>query len=74
MIYCFILIIKTCFFSSLVYSGKAKSCKKIKDLVPSLVSDIYKIEVDGEKLKVRCEMSRASGGWTVSYFLYPNIN
>ena len=48
------------------YSGKAKSCKDIKGLVPSAVSGIYWIEVDGKKLEVRCEMNIASGGWTVS--------
>jgi len=50
--------------------GKAKSCKNIKDLVPSSVSGIYWIEVDGEKLEVRCEMNSASGGWTVFHRRY----
>jgi len=49
----------------LAYSGNATSCKDIKDLVPNSVSGIYRIEVDGEKLEVRCEMNSASGGWTV---------
>ena len=52
----------------LTYSGKAKNCKDVKDSDPSSVSGIYWIEVDGEKLKVRCEMNSTSGGWTVSLF------
>ena len=47
---------------------KPKNCKDIKDFVPSLASGVYEIEVDGEKLEVRCEMNSASGGWTVSLF------
>jgi len=54
----------------LVYSGKAKSCKHIKELVPSSVNGVYEIEVDGEKLEVRCEMNSASGGWTVFHRRY----
>merc|ERR1719427_267210 len=54
----------------LVYSGKGKSCKDIKDVIPSSVSGIYEIEVDGEKLEVRCEMNIASGGWTVLHNRY----
>jgi len=54
----------------LVYSGMAKSCKEIKALVPSSASGIYEIEVDGEKLVVRCEMNSASGGWTVLHNRY----
>merc|ERR1719427_1947696 len=54
----------------LVYSGKGKSCKDIKDVIPSSVSGIYKLEIDGEKLEVRCEMNIASGGWTVLHNRY----
>merc|ERR1719427_1043804 len=49
----------------LVYSDKAESCKEIKEFIPSSVSGIYVLEIDGEKLKVRCEMNSASGGWTI---------
>ena len=47
---------------------RPKHCKEIKDLVPSLPTGTYKIEIDGEIIKVRCEMNSASGGWTVSLF------
>jgi len=50
--------------------GKGKSCKDIKDSDPSSVSGIYQIEVDGEKLEVRCEMNSASGGWTIFHNRY----
>jgi len=49
---------------------KPKSCKNIKDYIPNSVSGIYEIEVDGEKLEVRCEMNSASGGWTVFHNRY----
>ena len=55
------------FILSLTFSGRAKSCKEIKYVVPSSVSGIYKIEVDGEKFVVRCEMNSTSGGWIVSF-------
>merc|ERR1719427_433877 len=50
--------------------GKGKSCKDIKNSDPSSVSGIYEIEVDGEKLEVRCEMNSASGGWTIFHNRY----
>jgi len=54
----------------IIYSCKPKSCKDIKDLKPNSANGIYEIEVDGEKLEVRCEMNSASGGWTVFHNRY----
>ena len=45
-----------------------KSCKDIKDSDPSSVSGIYKIEIEGEKIEVRCEIV-GDQAWTVSLFL-----
>jgi len=52
------------------FSCKPKSCKDIKDSNPCAVSGIYEIEVDGEKLEVRCEMNSASDVWTVFHNRY----
>ena len=44
--------------------------------MPSSESGIYKIEVEGEKIKVRCEMRGNSTGLTVSYicsFILQNV-
>ena len=43
-----------------------RSCKDLKDLVPSLPTGTYEIEIDEEIFEVRCDMDSASGGWTVS--------
>ena len=50
------------------FLAKIKNCKEIKDFDPSLPTGAYKIKIDGEIVKVRCEMKSASGGWTVSLF------
>ena len=49
-------------FICVLLSGKPRNCNEVKDLDPSLPSGIYKIEVDGEVVGVRCEMNSASGG------------
>ena len=43
-----------------------RNCKDFKYFYPSLTSGSYKIKVDGEIFKVRCNMDSPSGGWTVS--------
>ena len=53
---------------NVIDSGKAKSCKDIKDSNPSSVSGINEIEVDGEKLEIRCEIV-GDQVCTVSLFL-----
>ena len=47
-------------------SIEIRSCKDLKDLVPSLPTGTYEIDIDGEILEVLCDMDSASGGWTVS--------
>jgi len=58
------------FQNKLLFRTLPKSCKDIKDSHPSSVSGIYEIEIDGEKLEVRCEMNSAAGGWTVFHNRY----
>ena len=55
-------------FIEILFSGKSRSCKDIKNFDQSLPTGTYKIEIDGEMVDVWCEMNSASGGWTVSLF------
>ena len=68
---------RNCFINKfMIFNFQAlspKSCNHIKCSEPSAVSGIYEIEVDGEKLEVRCQMNIASGGWTVSFYLLAKI-
>merc|ERR1712183_1102693 len=50
--------------------GRPKSCKDITYFNPNSASGIYEIEVDGEKLEVRCEMKSPTDVWTVLHNRY----
>jgi len=49
---------------------KARNCQEIKYFMPSSESGTYKIQIKGEKIQVRCEMSDNSTGWIVIHNRY----
>ena len=47
-------------------SDKVGSCQEIEYYIPSAGTGFYEIEIEGKKIKVRCEMTGKTTGWTVS--------
>ena len=60
-----IVINRTKVFKSLIYQDKARNCKEIKYFMPSSESGVHEIEVEVEKIQVRCEMIGKPDGLSV---------
>ena len=63
----FIKVLKN-FVIILLILGRGKSCKSIKDTDPNAVSGIYEVEIQGEIIKLFCQMTVTGGGWAVSFY------